>query len=130
MAANSDTLGRSSFRKGNMVKAIIGVSMVVVTLLAVGLITEYVAYKHYERKLENVYKQIHLSMSTEDVKRLVDEPDLKMLRGSEETWYWLAGDHQGRLWKLLKLTTVKGHYDLTVRFSNQGRVVGIWGGVN
>ena len=130
MAANSDTLSRSSFRNGNMVKAIIGFSVVVVTLLAVGLITEYVAYKHYERKLENVHRQIHLSMSTEDIKRLVDEPDLKMLRAGEETWYWLAGDHQGRLWKLLKLTTVKGHYDLTVRFSNQGRVVGIWGGVN
>jgi hypothetical protein len=130
MAANNSTLSKSSFRNSDMIKAIIGVSVVVVALPAIGLIREYIAYKHYERKLENVHRQIHLSMSTEDVKLLVGEPDSKMQRGSEETWYWFAGDHQGRLWKLLKLTTVKGHYDLTVTFSIQGRVVGIWGGVN
>jgi|SRR5215468_4757029 len=130
MAANGNSLSKSSFRNGYLVKAIIGVSVVVVTLPAVGLIREYIAYIHYERKLENVHRQIRLSMSTEDVKLLVGEPDSKMQRGSEETWYWFAGDHQGRLWKLLKLTTVKGHYDLTVTFSIQGRVVGIWGSVN
>jgi hypothetical protein len=113
-----------------MVKAMISISVLVAALLAVGLIGEYVAYKHYERKLENVHRQIHLSMSTEDVKRLVGEPDLKMQKGGEETWYWFSGDHQGRLWKLLRLTTMKGHYDLTLGFSNQGKVVSIWGGVN
>jgi hypothetical protein len=41
MAANDNTLSKSSFRNGNMVKAIIGVPVVVVTLLAVGLIREY-----------------------------------------------------------------------------------------
>jgi|SRR5215813_15581890 len=102
MAANGNSLSKSSFRNGYLVKAIIGVSVVVVTLPAVGLIREYIAYIHYERKLENVHRQIRLSMSTEDVKLLVGEPDSKMQRGSEETWYWFAGDHQGRLWKLLK----------------------------
>lgn len=113
-----------------MAKAIISIPAVIVTLLAVGLIGEYGAYKHYERKVENAHKQIHLGMSAEDVKRLVGEPDSKTQRVGEEWWYWSATNHQGKLWKILRLTTVKGHYDLSVNFSNQGRVVGIWGGVN
>jgi len=130
MAANGNSLSKSSFRNGYMVKAIIGVLAVVVALLAIGLIREYVAYRHYESKLEIVHRQIHLGMSTEDIKHLVGEPDSKMQRGSEEWWYWSATNHQGKLWKLLRLTTVKGHYDLSLNFSNQGRVVGIFGGVN
>jgi outer membrane protein assembly factor BamE (lipoprotein component of BamABCDE complex) len=104
--------------------------MLFIGILSIEIAREEIVYLVITRKLESGYQQLKVGMNKEQVKQLVGNPDSTINRELEEIWYWDAGKHRGRLWRLLGIATVKGHYTLAVEFNNEGKVTKTWGGVN
>ena len=114
------TLKRSLF-------IVVSVLIIVPTL---ELARECVAYVSISRSLETSNQRIALGMRRDRVVEIAGNPD--SVSGGDDCpiYYWSATDHQGPLWRLLGLTQVKGHRELTVSFDKSGCVTQFQGGVN
>jgi hypothetical protein len=82
------------------------------------------------RRLENAHVRLRPGMTKTEVKVIAGEPEEVAERSPDEYWMWSSRNHQGELWRRIRLTSAKGHYDLIVRFDGDNRVTKIFGGMN
>jgi hypothetical protein len=107
---------------------------IIAILLAVCFVAEavreVVVYSSYTKQLEGAQDQIDVGITRKQVESILPAPDWISKDNAEETWHWEASEHQGWLFRRTGLSTVKGHYSLTIRFNGQGNVARVWSGVN
>jgi outer membrane protein assembly factor BamE (lipoprotein component of BamABCDE complex) len=105
----------------------------VILLLALPMgefIREAIFYERKSQQLESAYQVIELGMNKEQVKTLLGEPHSATENELGEVWFWNSRNYQGFLWERAGLATVKGHFDISLLFNEDGRVYRKFGGVN
>jgi outer membrane protein assembly factor BamE (lipoprotein component of BamABCDE complex) len=111
-------------------KVFITTLVVLISVSAAELIREEVVYLSASRKLESACQRIEAGMTREQVGLLAGEPDSATAAILGKAWHWNTIRYRGVLWKSLGLTAVKGHYELTAAFDEDGKVTRTWCGVN
>ncbi|HYY59578.1 MAG TPA: outer membrane protein assembly factor BamE [Pyrinomonadaceae bacterium] len=101
-----------------------------VLLFGVELVRERFVYRRVSNRIESAHAQLRVGMTKDEVRRIAGEPHETARREPDEYWTWTAREYQGELWRRLGLATMKGHYDLIVRFDGDRRITKIFGGVN
>jgi hypothetical protein len=101
-------------------------------LLALGLelARERFVYWRVTRRIESAHARLRVGMTKDQVKLIAGEPEKIAERRPDVYWTWSARGYQGELWKRIGMTSMKGHYDLIVRFDGEHRITRIFGGVN
>jgi hypothetical protein len=94
------------------------------------LARERFIYRRISNRIERAHGQLKTGMTKDEVRQIAGDPFEVILRKPDEYWRWSAREEQGALWKGVGLATVRGHYDLIVRFDGENRIVKVFGGVN
>ncbi|HEY0003216.1 MAG TPA: hypothetical protein VGB17_00300 [Pyrinomonadaceae bacterium] len=101
-------------------KRFIIIAVALVLLLGLELGREQLVYLYFRSGLGHGYWQIRPGMTKGEVAEKLGQPDRMQQEGAEESWRWLALEHQGWLWRATRLASLKKHYELTVSFDRQG----------
>lgn len=109
---------------------IIFILILLVTLPTSEFIREAIVYERKSQLLESAYRAIELGMNKEQVKTLLDEPHSVTENELGEVWFWNSRSYQGFLREQAGFATVKGHFDISLLFNEDGRVYRKFGGVN
>ncbi|HEV2913173.1 MAG TPA: outer membrane protein assembly factor BamE [Pyrinomonadaceae bacterium] len=119
-----------SERRRRILKSLGVLIAALVLLFAVELGRERLLYRRISRRIESAHALLKPGMTKDEVRRIAGEPHEVARREPDEYWTWTARPFQGALWRRLGLETMRGHYDLIVRFDGQNRITRIFGGVN
>ena len=111
-----------------MKRAVI-VLCIILALLAAELGREYIGYRMESNRLEGGYWRLQgrTSMTKDEVRRILGEPDAVLPAASEENWYWMARVHRG---PLLRLLMPGEGYVLNAQFDEEGRLIDVYSSLN
>jgi hypothetical protein len=99
-------------------------------VLMLELARESFVYRRVSKRIESAHARLKVGMTKDEVLEMAGEPEEVIERKPDEYLRWSAREHQGELWRRLRMTGERGHYDLIVRFDAQRRITAIFGGVN
>jgi hypothetical protein len=102
----------------------------VVLIFGLELARESFVYRRISKRIESAHARLKPGMTKDEVKEIAGEPEEVIERRPDVYWTWSAREHQGELWRWLRMTGPRGHYDLIVRFDGEHRITKIFGGVN
>jgi outer membrane protein assembly factor BamE (lipoprotein component of BamABCDE complex) len=116
---------------GKRILKSLGVALAALVLIfGLELGRERFVYRRISNRIESAHGQLRVGMTRDEVRRIAGEPHETARREPDEYWTWTAREYQGELWKRLGWASMRGHYDLIVRFDGGDRVTKIFGGVN
>ncbi len=78
-------------------KRVIVIALVLVALFGLELGREQLVYLYFRSSLEHGYWQIRNGMTKAELTQVLGQPDRTTRAGAEESWRWLAFEHQGWL---------------------------------
>ena len=102
----------------------------IIVIFGLELARERFVYRRTARSIESAHARLKIGMTKTEVKAIAGEPQEVAERRPDEYWTWSSRGHEGELWRRIRLTSAKGHYDLIVRFDGENRITRIFGGVN